>query len=206
METEQVDYSEDPFLDRIIFGNPYFSMSVTDPILLSDLTSPTISPVVTLPRYNTAPSLSESLPVDTPGLEASPLSPGTLHILSTYMPRSLSFDPHPPLSTVLSVPPVDNLVIGPKLPPVSGPQPSGCFETPAMIIKLAKNISLEGVPNPFVDHPSAPYIKKKEEKVHKGDRKRHYYQIWRDLGHRGSYSHGTQCASWTCVRPSLLGK
>ena len=52
-----------------------------------------------------------------------------------------------------------------------GLRPSGCFETPAVNIKPVKNISPEGVQNPFVDHPSAPRTKKRKTKCIKATAK-----------------------------------
>ena len=112
-----MDYSVDPFPDQVIFGNPNFSMSVSDSFSTSVFTSHAVSPVVTLPGYSAVPSSSELPPVDSPGLEAPPLSSGTLFILSTYTPHSLSFDPHPPLSTILPTPPVNDPVDRPNIPP-----------------------------------------------------------------------------------------
>lgn len=171
MDTDQVDYSEDPFLDRVILGNPNFSVSVSAPFPVTKHTSPAVSPVVTLPSYSAAPSPSEPPPVVSLGLESPPLSLGTLHILSTFTPHSISFDPHLPLSSVFATPPVNAPVIGPNNPPVSGLRPSGCFETTAVKIKPVKNISPEGAPNPFVDHPLPPRTKKRKTKCIKATAK-----------------------------------
>jgi len=36
MEVEELDFSEDPYLDRVIFGNPNFTTPTSSPNFLSD--------------------------------------------------------------------------------------------------------------------------------------------------------------------------
>jgi len=66
---------------------------------------------------------------------------------------------------------MENPVPTAENPSASGPRPSGCFETPMVKGKPTKYISPKGVPNPLVDHPSAPHTKKRKTKCIKATTK-----------------------------------
>lgn len=94
MESDLMDYCANPFADHIIFENPNFAASVSEPSTTTEPFSQDISPVVSLPGLNFAHFAPEPPPEVSPGLEAPPLSPGRAHLLSTYSPHFLSFDQH----------------------------------------------------------------------------------------------------------------
>lgn len=56
-------------------------------------------------------------------------------------------------------------------PTCSGARPSSCFETPVNKVRSTKQSPPEGVPNPLVDHPSAPCTCKKKTKCVKATSK-----------------------------------
>lgn len=180
MEVEQLDYSEEPFPDGVIFGNPnlYSPASGTSPPSIS-VPSSTAS-VVSYPGHNIALLVFGSLSIDSPTLTCPPLSPGTLHILSAITPPSPSFDLnlsinhlHPSSSTLFSAPPEDLPASTGQNPPISANSPSGCFETPAVKVKSAAHLPQEGsiTPDPLSDHPSAPRIGKRKSKCVKATSK-----------------------------------
>jgi len=93
IEVEEVDYSEEPYSEHVIFGNPSFTSPIDTSYLLPDPDPPISSPVVSLPQPCSVPPLTESLFVDSLGFEVPPLSPGTLHILSSHNPPCLFRSP-----------------------------------------------------------------------------------------------------------------
>lgn len=80
METDVVDYSDEPFLDRVIFQNPSFASSSPSalPSPSAGPVSDHASPVISLPRHGSNPPPTRSLPSDSPMLDAPRLSSGTL--------------------------------------------------------------------------------------------------------------------------------
>jgi len=163
METDAVDYSDEPFPDRVIFQNPSFvtgsPSAPPSPIIGPVYDHP--SPVVSLPRLGSVSPFSGP-PCDSPALDAPPLSPGTLQFLSSHTPPSLSFDPLS--SSFFLDPSVNPPAPAPSHTPCAGSRPSGCFETPAVKVKPVKPIPQEGVPNPLFEHLSAPRTCKKKSK------------------------------------------
>jgi len=165
METEEaIDYSEDPHPEQVIFGCPNFSCAEAGSSRPS-IPSPHISSlVVTLPDHRTAQLSARNSPRGSPALDLSPLPPGTLHFLSTVIPSSPYFDPHPHNTTFFitttSGPPI-SVVVAPSF---SLHSPSSCFEPRAIRVRPSKSIHLEGSPDPLVDHPSTPRTGKKRTK------------------------------------------
>ena len=74
MEADLVDYTEDPFEDHIIFGNPNFIVLVTAPLTVSEPYSLDTSPVVALPSPFIDHLVSAHSLATSPGLEAPPIS------------------------------------------------------------------------------------------------------------------------------------
>lgn len=103
MDTEEaVDYSEDPHPKQVIFRNPNFISFEAGPSRLL-ISPPHSSPVVTLVEHRSLHLAAESSPQEPPSLDLSPLSPGNLRFLSTVIPPSPSFDPHPHNTTFFVV-------------------------------------------------------------------------------------------------------
>lgn len=172
METEEeVDYSEDPHLDRVIFGCLYFSSTAAGPSLPSKSFPPISSPVVALSGHHSAPLSNGNSPQGSPALNLPPLSLGTLHFMSTIMPLLPSFDPHLPNSSFFvttSAGPHPSVATNPSAPLHL---PSGCFETPTVRVRSVKSIPLDGSLDPLTDHPYAPHTGKKRTKCMKATSK-----------------------------------
>jgi len=117
-----------------------------------------------MPEHCSAPPFTRSLSLESPTLDTTHLSHGTLHILTTNTPLSPSLDRHLPFSsffTATSAGIHTSVAPNPYLPVHS---PSGCFETPTIKFKSAKSIPLEGSPDPLTEHPFAPRSGKKKSK------------------------------------------
>lgn len=171
MDCEAVDFSDEPFPDRVIFVNPSFaasSLTVSPPSVAAP-DPPAQLPIVSLPSRSSPLPLSGTEPIESPPLEVPPLSPGFLQFLSSHTPPSPSFDPISStfFSEPSSIPPNPPA----SVPSSSGAHPSGCFETPAVKVRASKPSPQEGISNPLVDHPSAPRTSKKKTKCIKATSK-----------------------------------
>lgn len=171
MEVEDLNYSEDPFPDRVIFGNPNLSSPASGSAPPSGPTPSSSSPVVSYPRLSTAPLVFGSLSIESPALDFPPLSPGTLHFLTANNPPLPSFDMNPldihlqSSSLKFFTPsPEDLHASRAPNPPISTSYPSGCFETLVVKVKSATQTTQEGSPDPLSDHPSAPPTGKQKAK------------------------------------------
>lgn len=164
MDCEAVDFSEEPFPDRVIFGKPDFTADSRTASLPSapvpDLPPP--PPTISLPSHSPHQHPYGTDPIDSSFFEVPPLSPGALHFLSSHTPPSPSFDPLS--STFFSEPSSYLPVTAASIPSSSRAHPSGSFETPAVKVRASKPSPLEGIPNPLVDHPSAPRTCKRKSK------------------------------------------
>lgn len=180
MEVEELDYSEEPFLDRVIFRNPnlYSPASGTSPT--SDSIPSSTASMVSYPGHSTTPLVFGSVSIDSPTLNCPPLSPSTLHILSAITPPSPSFDLNPPINhlhpsslTLFSAPPEDLPASDGQNLPISANSPLGCSETLAVKVKSAAHLPQEGsiTPNPLSNHPSKPRTGKQKTKCVKGTSK-----------------------------------
>lgn len=165
METEEeVDYSEDPHLEQVIFRCPNFSSAEAGSSRPSNPSTQSTSPVVSLPDHRPTHPTAGNSPRGSPALDLPPLSPGTLRFLSNVIPPSPPFNPHPhnttPLAATSSGPPTS----APAAPSASLHSSSGCFETPAIRVRSSKAIHLEGSLDPLVNHTFAPRTGKKRTK------------------------------------------
>lgn len=173
MEVEELDYSEEPFPDRVIFRNPnlYSPASGTSPT--SDSIPSSTASMVSYPGHSTTPLVFGSVSIDSPTLDCPPLSPSTLHILSAITPPSPSFDLNPPINhlhpsslTLFSAPPEDLPASDGQNLPISVSSPLGCSETLAVKVKSAAHLPQEGsiTPDPLSNHPSKPRTGKQKTK------------------------------------------
>jgi len=143
-----VDYSEEPFPDRIIFDNPCFSSSTPSftPPLAAGLDS-LRPPVGLFPRHSIVPPNTGPIPIDPPIFEAPSLSPDALHFPPTRSPPAAI--PQTSATTNTSS---------------AGPCSSGGFKTSTDNVNPSKPSPLDGVTNPLVDNPTTPRTSKKKSK------------------------------------------
>jgi len=168
---EEVDYSEDPHPEKVIFGCPNFSSTEVGPSHPSNPSPPIPSPVVTLPDHRSDHHSTINSPRSSTALDLPPMSPGILHFLSTVIPPSPSFDLHPQNTTFFAATSSGSPLSVAATHSASLYLPSGYFETPAVRVRPEKPIHLEGSPDPLVDHQSTPLSGKKRTKCVKATSK-----------------------------------